>query len=69
MWSAKCLFESGWALGASGDSEKGKRVLLRDVLLLADPQSPSGIVGGRRWLVAKDVNECAYVRIFGAVVS
>jgi hypothetical protein len=32
-------------------------VPLRDALLLADPQSPSGIVGGRRRLVAKDVNE------------
>ena len=30
---------------------------LRDALLLADPQSPFGIVGGRRRLVAKDVNE------------
>jgi hypothetical protein len=37
--------------------EKGKRVKMRDVLLLADPQSPLGIVGGRRRLVAKDVNE------------
>src|SRR5205823_1989013 len=36
---------------------KGDRVKLRDALLLANPQSPSGIVGGRRWLVAKDVNE------------
>src|SRR5271157_386534 len=30
---------------------------VRDAVLLADPQSPSGIVGGRRWLAAKDVNE------------
>ena len=50
-------------LAFAGDAErpsvraKGKRVILRDALLLADPQSPSGIVGGRRWLVAKDVNE------------
>jgi len=29
---------------------------MRDAVLLADPQSPSGIVGGRRWLAAKDVN-------------
>src|SRR4029077_1833648 len=36
---------------------KGIRVVLRDALLLADLQSPSGIVGSRRWLVAKDVNE------------
>jgi hypothetical protein len=36
---------------------KGIRVKLRDALLLADPQSPFGIGGGRRWLVAKDVNE------------
>ncbi len=32
-------------------------MILRDAVLLADPQSPFGIVGGRRWLVAKDVNE------------
>src|SRR6202040_676369 len=36
---------------------KGNRLPLRDALLLAYPQSPSGIVGDRRWLVAKDVNE------------
>ena len=50
-------------LAFAGDAErpsvlaKGIRVILRDALLLADPQSPSGIVGGRRRLVAKDVNE------------
>ena len=32
-------------------------MVVRDALLLADPQSPSGVVGGRRGLVAKDVNE------------
>ena len=37
--------------------DKGERVIVRDALLLADPQSPSGIVGNRRWLVAKDVNK------------
>src|SRR4029077_16656788 len=36
---------------------KGKRLIHRDALLFADPQSPPGIVGGRRWLVAKDVND------------
>src|SRR5262249_54960663 len=36
---------------------KGIRVKLRDAVLLADPQSPSGTVGDRWWLVAKDVNE------------
>ena len=36
---------------------KGIRVKLRDAVLLADPQSPSGTVGDRRWLAAKDVNE------------
>jgi hypothetical protein len=36
---------------------KGNAVIPRDALFLADPQSPSGTVGGRRWLVAKDVNE------------
>jgi len=37
---------------------KGKRLpRRRDALLLADPQSPFGTVGGGRWLVAKNVNE------------
>jgi hypothetical protein len=50
-------------LAFAGDAEspslydKGKRVKLRDALLLADPQSPCGIVPGRRRLVAKDVNK------------
>jgi hypothetical protein len=50
-------------LAFAGDAErpairtKGDRVKLRDVVLLADPQGPSGIVGDRRWLMAKDVNE------------
>src|SRR5439155_282568 len=50
-------------LAFAGDAERpsvlteGHRVILRDVLLLADPQSPSGIVGDRRWFAAKDVNE------------
>jgi hypothetical protein len=50
-------------LAFAGDAQrpsvraKGDRVKLRDVLLLADLQSPPSIVGGRRRLVAKDVNE------------
>src|SRR5271166_4603661 len=36
---------------------KGGPVEVLDPVLLADPQGPSGTVGGRRWLVAKDVNE------------
>jgi hypothetical protein len=32
-------------------------MILRDAVLLADPQSPFGIVDGRRRLAAKDVNE------------
>jgi hypothetical protein len=36
---------------------KGIRLPVREALLLADPQSPFGTVGGSRWLVAKDVNE------------
>jgi hypothetical protein len=31
-------------------------VKVRDAVLLADPQCPSGMVGGRRWVMAKDVN-------------
>jgi hypothetical protein len=37
---------------------KGICVILRDAVLLADFQCPPGKVGGRRWRVAKDVNEC-----------
>jgi hypothetical protein len=50
-------------LAFAGDAErpsahaKGIRLPVGDALLLADPQSPFGTVGGRRWLVAKDVNE------------
>src|SRR5262245_18381375 len=50
-------------LAFAGDAErpsiraKANRVIVRDVLLLADPQSPSGMVGGGRWLAAKNVNE------------
>jgi hypothetical protein len=36
---------------------KGNRLPFGYALLLADPQSPSDVVGGRRWLEAKDVNE------------
>ena len=36
---------------------EGIRVEVRDAVLLADLQSPFGTVGGRRWLVAKGVNE------------
>jgi hypothetical protein len=36
---------------------KGGPVVVLDAVLLADPQNPSGIVGDRRWLVAKDVKE------------
>jgi hypothetical protein len=58
-------------LAIAGDAErppvltKGKRVKMRDAALLADPQSPSGIVGDRRRLVAKDVNERGVIRISG----
>src|ERR1700746_2861061 len=50
-------------LAFAGDAEspsvltKSKRPPMRYALLLADSQNPSGTVGGRRWLVAKDVNE------------
>jgi hypothetical protein len=50
-------------LAFAGDGErpsthaKGKRVPPRDAVLLADPQSPFGTIGGRRWLAAKDVYE------------
>src|SRR5256885_2271959 len=48
-----------FAGGAEGPSPvaKAPRVKRRDALLLADPQRPFGIVGDRRWLVAKYVNE------------
>ena len=36
---------------------KAKRVVLRDAVLFADAQSPSGMLGDRRWLVAKDMDE------------
>src|SRR5258708_19989086 len=36
---------------------EAKRVVLRDAVLFADAQSPSGMLGDRRWLVAKDVDE------------
>jgi hypothetical protein len=36
---------------------KGHAVKPRDALFLADPQSPSGIVGDRRWLAAKEVKK------------
>jgi hypothetical protein len=57
-----CDFDGSF-LRFTGDAErpspfaKAPRVILRDAPLLADPQSLSGIVGGRRRLVAKDVNE------------
>jgi hypothetical protein len=35
---------------------KGNRVVGREAVLLADPQSPFGIIGSRRRLAAKDVN-------------
>jgi hypothetical protein len=38
-------------------------------VLFADPQSPSGIVGGRRWLVAKDVNEGSETQCMGEGVN
>jgi hypothetical protein len=44
---------------------KGDRVILRDAVLLADPQSPFGIVGGGRRLAAKDVNERNETQCFG----
>jgi hypothetical protein len=44
---------------------KGLSVILRDAVLLADPQSPSGALGGRRRLVAKDVNERGEAQCLG----
>jgi hypothetical protein len=44
---------------------KGVRVKGRDAVLLADPQSPFGIVGDRRWLMAKDVNERGVTQCVG----
>ena len=38
---------------------------LREAMLLADPQSPSGIVADRRRLVAKDVNEAGETQRLG----
>jgi len=37
----------------------------RHALFLADPQSPSSVVGGRRRLAAKDVNERGPVQRLG----
>jgi hypothetical protein len=48
---------------------KGKRLPLRNALLLADPQSPFGTVGGRRWLVAKDVKEGSETQCLGEGVG
>ena len=54
------LRQSLLAFAGSGERPavraKGDQVILRVALLLADPQSPSGMVGGSRRIAAKDVN-------------
>ena len=42
---------------------------VRDARLLADPQSPSGIIGDRRRLVAKDVDEPGETQCLGERVG